>query len=109
MSLWQFHILRRLLRFIVGQNTRNEAQNNRIERKVDKVMALADDLKSEIANFKREVQETTDAFNEKISRIEQLIQQGAADAEVRAAVEEVLPELRAGVASLDALNNPPTT
>lgn len=76
---------------------------------LEKLMSLATDIKDAVQNLKREVAETAAELKEKVTRIEELLTQGASDAELRVAVEEVLPEIRQSVADLDALQTKPAT
>lgn len=78
--------------------------------KVDLLMSTAQeirDLSTRQAKEIGEVKELVAAQNSKIDeglrRIEGLIEQDAADAEIRTALEEELPKMRAGVDELDAL------
>lgn len=76
-------------------------------RNLEELMSLAQQLKTAIADLKREVAETTAEMKEKLDRIAELVAQDASDAEMRAAVEEALPELQESIAGLDALQTRP--
>lgn len=74
---------------------------------LEDLMSLAADLKTAVADLKREVAETAAELKTQLDKIAELIAQDATDAELRAAVEEALPELQEQVAALDALQTKP--
>ena len=108
MNLWLFKMIRRCCKWALGQAVLFQKQLTRIERKVNQILATAAELKDVVTNLKREVTETAEAMKQKLDKIAELIAAGANDAEVRAAVDEVLPDLQASVAALDALQDHPT-
>lgn len=78
-----------------------------IVKKLEELMSLAQELKIAVTDLKREVAETAAVMKEKLDQIAELIAQDASDAELRAAVEEALPDLQEAVQGLDALQTRP--
>ena len=78
-----------------------------IPKLLEELMSAAADLKAAVADLKREVAETAAEMKGKLDQIAELIAQDASDAELRAAVEEALPELQESIAGLDALQTKP--